>query len=63
MLKVTVMKNGKHWSIYEAENGELLFTGKTRVECFREIMKQNMKLVEYQHGAQIDKYKLGLRDI
>lgn len=50
-MNCKVLKNGKKWSVVH-ENGEVVFTGKTRVSCFRYAAENNLKITAHQHGGQ-----------
>ena len=46
-----VKKNGKRWTLYDGNGGEL-FTGKTRVSCFRYAFEHGLEIRAYQHGGK-----------
>lgn len=49
--KAVVKKQGRKWiAVYE--NGEVAYTGKSRVECFRWAYENNVEITGYQHGGK-----------
>ena len=51
MKDVSIVKNGSKWSII-TDNGDFLFTGKTRVSCFKYAHANGWNIKEYQHGGK-----------
>ncbi|MBQ6413007.1 MAG: hypothetical protein IJI19_05980 [Ruminococcus sp.] len=45
-----IIKNGRGWTLY-SKDGEALFTGKTRVSCFRYANENGIKVGCFQHGG------------
>lgn len=49
--KAVVKKQGRKWiAVYE--NGEVAYTGKSRVDCFRWAHENNVEITGYQHGGK-----------
>jgi hypothetical protein len=50
-MKCRIEKLGRKW-IVVLEDGSRVYTGNTRVGCFRYCTENNLKITEYQHGGK-----------
>lgn len=50
-MKETVVKDGNRWTLYN-KDGKAVFTGKTRVSCFRYAHENGIEVKSYQHGGK-----------
>ena len=50
MKECTIAKNGRKWNI--VQDGTVVYTGKSRVECFRWAYTNGIKITAYQHGGK-----------
>ena len=51
-MTVRIIKFGKKWAVVDPVDGAVMFTGRTRVSCFRFAYENGLDIEWYQHGGE-----------